>query len=343
MTTSHWIREQIAERENLQPREHIKSSLIWAVGGCTRLAGKSTVAAGLGLLLKRMGHRARVIGPYLDLKDRRPDFFFGDYQDTAADGAWQQFGTFLNPRFINAISQVIGHFMPGLSNSSRQNEHIVFDLGGSITDVSLDIFLSADCPIIVAEQSQKATQDGIGYYNASILRLVKTLLSEDENSILHLARCASKSLAYPLNLGTLNILFALLPPEKQKKLANLLSNFDPMIVVNKYIPTQNEHYYDAKDSDREMGRMLRTCIVPFDSKSASLLKELEKLFLVRSDDKDSLLVAENILDRLLSKFQLQYDPKSLHPGLELLDQKRVLSLNKIGNPLFDMNYDIMKN
>ena len=116
-----------------------------------------------------------------------------------------------------------------------------------------------------------------------------------------------------------------------------------MIVVNKYIPTQNEHYDDAKDSDREMGRMLRTCIVPFDSKSASLLKELEKLFLVRSDDKDSLLVAENILDRLLSKFQLQYDPKSLHPGLELLDQKRVLSLNKIGNPLFDMNYDIMKN
>jgi hypothetical protein len=33
----------------------------------------------------------------------------------------------------------------------------------------------------------------------------------------------------------------------------------------------------------------------------------------------------------------------LHPGLELLDRKKVLSLNKTGNPILDMDYDIMRN
>jgi hypothetical protein len=343
MTTSHWIREQLAERENLEPRERIKSSLIWAVGGCTRSSGKSTVAAGLVLLLKRMGHRVRVIGPYLDLKERKPNSLIGDYNDTVADGAWQQFSTYLNSRFIDAIAQVIGNFVPGLSNNSHYNEHMVFDLGGSITDISLDIFLSADGQIIVAEKSQKATQDVIAYYNACILRLVKSLLSEDEASVLHLVRCASRGLAYPLNSRTLKTLLALLPTDKQQKLAKLLSNFNPMIVVNKYISTQSEHQEGAKDSDEELGRMLRKCTVPFDSKSASLLKGLEKLFIVQSDHVDSMLVTESIIDRLLSKFQFQYDPKSRHPGLELLDQKGLLSLNKIGNPIFEMNYDIMKN
>lgn len=153
---------------------------LWAVGGCTRQAGRTTLSAALGGLLAARDYAVELI---------RPDFFFDmeSVQPAATRLSAAETGPILSrlqPECLSSIELMLDKWAAHSPDEARSGKkQIILDLNASLSHHTLDLFLASDARLVIIEPSEQSQRDLDVFLNACYLRWLELTLQEHDESL----------------------------------------------------------------------------------------------------------------------------------------------------------------
>ena len=227
--TKSFAMDSQAQWLDLVLREYdAEPSFVWAVCGITQGVGYSTIASILFAELWLHHQNVSVLSPDGALSMLRafpPDELYVDDPRKSLKNLYKS----LDKAFIIESAKIWKSLFNNLWKNVFQHHHIV-DLGASISHESLDIFLSADVPIIVMDSHTENVNDLVVFLNACLLRLLEVAFPEHRHQLYTLARQISKRKNIQSEIMQLVSTFHSYEP---KLFEQIRGAFSPKLILNR--------------------------------------------------------------------------------------------------------------
>jgi hypothetical protein len=256
-------------------------SLVWAVSGITQGVGYSTMASILFAELSLQHQSVSVLSPdgALSLLNTfPPDELFARDPNKSLKSLYRS----LDKTFVIDTARIWKSLFNNLWKNMFQH-HFIIDLGASISPESLDVFLSADVPLIVMDSHTETVTDLVVFLNACLLRLLEVAFPKHRRQLYTLARQISKKENLRSEIMQLVSSFHSYEP---KLFEQIRSAFSPRLLLNRCSQHDAHVFHQCYMNNTSRYYLPDVTLSGAVSRhpSASALSSLKKYFIHTPDD-----------------------------------------------------------
>jgi hypothetical protein len=230
-TQADWLDIILGEHRSTVPQ-------VWAIGGITQGVGYSTITSILFAQLWSKNHDVAVLSP---------EGALSGLSSFPPDDLYIREPKQIIKNLINSLDKDVSNDFEKIYRSLNKSvwpaafqRYYIVDLGASISHESLDVFLSADVPVIVMDAHTETVSDLIVFLNACLLRLLEVCFPDYKKQLYALAQQVSKRKNIQAEIVHLVSTFHSREPQLFEQIR---SAFAPKLVINRSTPHEGRIFY----------------------------------------------------------------------------------------------------
>ncbi|MBN1996860.1 hypothetical protein JW935_04850 [candidate division KSB1 bacterium] len=243
---------------------------LWAVSGIKRAMGYTTITCALSAILARRGYNVTALSPDTISKSNTGQVFLSRYFEL------EKLFSSASSSYISKLKLLVDkiEFMD-LHNIDTRICQLIIDLGASISHDSLDVFLSADEPLIVLSPDQDAVNDLHIFTNACLLRLLEINFASHKQEISRFSKRISKQ-------GNITDQVESFCRFAGIDILPILNGISMKLLINRCHPETGQKLYQkylTKTAGQLKPRMVYLGVLPAHKQTAALFATLKQYFI----------------------------------------------------------------